>query len=111
MRFPVVGMEKYNNPCEFLASRKQKARISLGAEMSGRNLSLLLLLAYFLGIASGVPIALEPALTNATKVQVSLYYETLCPSCRKFVSGPLFSAASKLGDIMNLSLFPWGNAK
>jgi len=79
---------------------------------SGRNLSLLLLLlAYFLGIASGVPIALEPALTNATKVQVSLYYETLCPSCRKFVSGTLFSAASKLGDIMNLSLFPWGNAK
>ena len=106
---------KNNNPGEFLASRKQKARISLGAEMmseSGRNLSLLLLLlAYFLGIASGVPIALEPALTNATKVQVSLYYETLCPSCRKFVSGTLFSAASKLGDIMNLSLFPWGNAK
>jgi hypothetical protein len=107
------GHGKNNNPGEFLAFRYQKVRISEGAIiMRGRALSLLLFLAYLMGIASGVPVALEPALTaNATKVQVSLYYETLCPSCRKFVSGPLFSATSKLGEIMHLSLFPWGNAK
>lgn len=75
------------------------------------RLGSLLPLACLLGIASGVPISLKPSPPNATRVQVSLYYETLCPSCRKFVSGPLFSAAAKLGDIMHLSLFPWGNAK
>lgn len=58
----------------------------------------------------GVPISPRVS-SNATKVQVALYYETLCPYCRKLISGELSKAVSALGEIMHPSLHPWGNAK
>ena len=42
---------------------------------------------------------------------MTLYYETLCPDCRQFVSTQLWSAFEAIGSIMNLTLVPYGNAK
>lgn len=48
--------------------------------------------------------------SSKDKVNFELYYESLCPDCTQFITyqlGPTFKA---IGDIMNLTLVPYGNA-
>ncbi|KAK2655905.1 hypothetical protein Ddye_008957 [Dipteronia dyeriana] len=46
------------------------------------------------------------------KVDLFLYYESLCPGCATFISEYLVKVFEKgLIDIVNLRLVPWGNAK
>jgi len=47
----------------------------------------------------------------APAVNVSLYYESLCPGCRLFIQGQLAKAVEKVGDIMTVDLVPYGNAR
>ena len=46
-------------------------------------------------------------------VLVELYYESLCPGCRNFISTMLFPAFDKLRDtgIVEFGLYPYGNAQ
>uniref|UniRef100_UPI003AAE91B7 gamma-interferon-inducible lysosomal thiol reductase-like n=1 Tax=Centroberyx gerrardi TaxID=166262 RepID=UPI003AAE91B7 len=44
-------------------------------------------------------------------VVVSLYYESLCPGCRAFITQQLFPTWTMLKDIMTVNLIPYGNAK
>ncbi|KAL9238907.1 hypothetical protein vseg_013275 [Gypsophila vaccaria] len=49
---------------------------------------------------------------SAEKVPLDLYYETLCPYCANFIVNelaPIFD--NGLIDIIDLKLYPWGNAK
>ncbi|XP_028259850.1 gamma-interferon-inducible lysosomal thiol reductase-like [Parambassis ranga] len=44
-------------------------------------------------------------------VSVTLYYESLCPACRGFITQQLFPTWTMLQDIMAVTLVPFGNAK
>ncbi|XP_060753898.1 gamma-interferon-inducible lysosomal thiol reductase-like [Neoarius graeffei] len=48
---------------------------------------------------------------SADSVNVSLYYESLCPGCRQFLVLELMPTFFMLYDIMNLELVPYGNAE
>ncbi|EEF35685.1 Gamma-interferon-inducible lysosomal thiol reductase precursor, putative [Ricinus communis] len=48
---------------------------------------------------------------NAAKVNLSVYYEALCPSCADFIVRNLMTIFNNgLIDIINLRMIPWGNA-
>uniref|UniRef100_A0A672GAI3 Gamma-interferon-inducible lysosomal thiol reductase n=1 Tax=Salarias fasciatus TaxID=181472 RepID=A0A672GAI3_SALFA len=44
-------------------------------------------------------------------VSVTLYYESMCPSCRVFITQQLFPTWTMLQDIMAITLVPFGNTK
>ncbi|XP_076833252.1 gamma-interferon-inducible lysosomal thiol reductase-like [Brachyhypopomus gauderio] len=49
--------------------------------------------------------------SNGMSVNVSLYYESLCPGCRFFLTKQLMPTLIMLEDIMNIELVPYGNAQ
>lgn len=47
---------------------------------------------------------------DADKVDMVVYYETLCPACRQYLSLMVFPTLVMLSDIMSLTVVPYGNA-
>lgn len=56
------------------------------------------------GIVSGFP-------NNAPKVELTLYYESLCPDCQLFIRHQFYPTYLKVGEIFNPTLVPYGNAE
>ena len=53
-----------------------------------------------------------PTINQDEKVDLFLYYESLCPGCSAFITDYLVKVFDDgLIDIVNLRLVPWGNAK
>ncbi|CAF3567365.1 unnamed protein product [Rotaria sp. Silwood1] len=44
------------------------------------------------------------------KVNFTLYYETLCPDCRHFMTTQLLKTYQTILDIINITIVPYGNA-
>jgi hypothetical protein len=51
-----------------------------------------------------------PSSPSYDLVNVTLYYETLCPASRGFINGQLNKAFQSVGSIFSLTLVPYGNA-
>ncbi|MCD9644713.1 hypothetical protein HAX54_033134 [Datura stramonium] len=50
--------------------------------------------------------------SSQDKVNLSLYYESLCPYCADFIVNQLVKVLeTDLGSIVNLRLVPWGNTQ
>ena len=43
-------------------------------------------------------------------VELTVYIESLCPDCKEFINGQLWSTYIKLASIMNVRVVPYGNA-
>lgn len=52
----------------------------------------------------GTPVA-------APKVEIALYYESLCGGCRQFIETQFYPTFQKVGQIMEVILVPYGNAQ
>ncbi len=44
------------------------------------------------------------------RVNLSIYYETLCPDCRQFITTQVWNAYQSILDIVNITFVPYGNA-
>lgn len=64
-----------------------------------------------LSVACLSPIFASPSTTEAPKVAFTLYYESLCPDCQQFIGQQLYPTYLKIGQIINLTLVPYGNAQ
>ena len=48
--------------------------------------------------------------SNAPLVRFTLYMESLCPDCKYFIVTQLYPTYKSIGQIMNLTIVPYGNA-
>eukprot|EP00096_Caligus_rogercresseyi_P008924 TRINITY_DN2924_c0_g1_i1.p1 TRINITY_DN2924_c0_g1~~TRINITY_DN2924_c0_g1_i1.p1 ORF type:complete len:208 (-),score=14.61 TRINITY_DN2924_c0_g1_i1:131-754(-) len=68
-------------------------------------LTLATLVFFLLATGSSNPIG-----QDAPKVEVTVYYETMCSTCIRFDTTVLYKTSKELEDIMNLTYVPYGKA-
>lgn len=74
------------------------------AKMKFKLCTLSVLLAALPVFCVGTPVA-------APKVEIALYYESLCGGCRQFIETQFYPTFQKVGQIMEVILVPYGNAQ
>jgi hypothetical protein len=75
-------------------------------------MNILIVLAVVLGVFSNSCHAKNQKLVfDSDAVNLTLYYEVLCPDCKEFVSDQVINAFKFIPSIMSLTLVPYGNAK
>jgi hypothetical protein len=45
------------------------------------------------------------------RVNLTIYYETLCPDCQQFITTQVWNAYQSILSIVNISFVPYGNAR
>lgn len=68
--------------------------------VSGRNI--------FLSVLTITALSWNPA--DGEPLNLTLYYEGLCPDCHEFILGQLWPTFGKLEEYLELDLVPFGNA-
>nr|GEV70835.1 hypothetical protein [Tanacetum cinerariifolium] len=64
------------------------------------------------GLVDIIPVDETVPVTKVEKVQVSVYYESLCPYCENFIVNYLIDMFTEgIDSIADVKLFPYGNAK
>ena len=64
------------------------------------------------GLVDIIPVDQIIPVTEVEKVQVSVYYESLCPYCENFIVNYLIDVfAEGIDAIADVKLYPYGNAK
>ena len=58
-----------------------------------------------------LPVLTVAAPAAAPRVEIALYYESYCGGCRDFIRGQLYPTFQKVGQIMDVTLVPYGNAQ
>ncbi|CAF2982296.1 unnamed protein product [Rotaria sp. Silwood2] len=48
---------------------------------------------------------------ESDRVNLSIYYETLCPDCRQFITTQVWNTYQSILDIVNITFVPYGNAR
>src|SRR4051812_48674070 len=48
--------------------------------------------------------------TAGKKLQLTLFFESLCPDCQVFIKGPLKNLIDNFGDLVDIEWVPFGNA-
>ncbi|XP_046548842.1 gamma-interferon-inducible lysosomal thiol reductase-like isoform X1 [Haliotis rubra] len=71
------------------------------------------LLVCIVGLAAAAPcLDCVEDTTSAEPVDLVLYYESMCPYCRKFITTQLYPAFTALpSSVLNLTIVPYGNAR
>ncbi|XP_068724249.1 gamma-interferon-inducible lysosomal thiol reductase-like [Montipora capricornis] len=59
----------------------------------------------------GIPVFVIAAPAAVPKVQIALYYESYCGGCKDFIGDQLYPTFQKIGQIMDVTLVPYGNAE
>ncbi|XP_047108642.1 gamma-interferon-inducible lysosomal thiol reductase-like [Schistocerca piceifrons] len=106
-------------------SGRQSAKERASASMSGAILFFIVVIGWvvllFMMFSSGVSFIRittyesrsvpEEKKREVIPVDVAVYYETLCPYSREFITSKLLPAYLRAPELMNLSLVPYGNAE
>lgn len=80
-------------------------------KMLGMGCAVLLLTVYWLSSAIKVEVSpLQKSELAAQPVQISVYYETLCPDSKRFILDQLWPTYQAISDIITIDPIPYGKA-
>uniref|UniRef100_A0A8C6TY26 Gamma-interferon-inducible lysosomal thiol reductase n=1 Tax=Neogobius melanostomus TaxID=47308 RepID=A0A8C6TY26_9GOBI len=66
---------------------------------------------FFCCILSNFPLLFLLLFCHFCRLPVYVYSESLCPDCRGYITNMLYPSSVLLGDIMDLTVVPYGNAQ
>eukprot|EP01006_Ploeotia_vitrea_P015679 TRINITY_DN45728_c0_g1_i1.p1 TRINITY_DN45728_c0_g1~~TRINITY_DN45728_c0_g1_i1.p1 ORF type:complete len:242 (-),score=96.52 TRINITY_DN45728_c0_g1_i1:168-863(-) len=76
-------------------------------------MKLVLIALAVVAVAAAPAAALDDPVSSSQQLNVTLYYESLCPDCKEFISTQLFPFWNTTGSdkVISVTLVPYGNAQ